>query len=395
MLTRLDAALMAQPTTVRWAAIALTVVAMLWQALPNVSQTWVDFSTTGALHGIRQPATFGTDTIADTYEAKVILNDPHDMYTKEKLAQTALEAETWSKPASAPYLPTVLLAEAGLYAVGQRLGIDLYGMILLCALLFIGTSAWYFLQTRWYVFPILYLNFAYFGTRFVAVQDGSYLVMLVVIMAALLAARSGSSVSHTLMAVAINMKLSPLYYVRHLPGMSRRSALICVGVLVAGLIAPYFIWPNYTYIFFFHEELKGGRSGLISGIVFGGLFSAMLCYVEAKVGFDAEDRIGWALVPVGMFLAMKMNVPRHLLILLLVPDKRAIRNLIAAFALLVPVVVPGIRFGATLPIAAVLLFATLGWHLRTIGWPAIQDDLRHPARTLRLLFSRSEPLHHR
>lgn len=351
---------------------------------PECAREYIDYSRIPLLQRVTQPATFGTDTIADMYEAKVILNDPLDMYAKQKLAQTPREAETWSKSASAPYPPVVLLAESALYAVGQRTGLGFYGMVLLVAAAFIGLSAFYFLQTRWYLFPILYLNFAYFGQRFVAVQDGSYLIMLLVIMATLLLARARRPLGHLLMAVAICMKLSPLFYITTLPQMRRRTAVAFVAILVVGLVVPYLIWENYLYIFLFHDELKGGRSGLISGLIVGALFSVTLWYVETRTSADMEDRIGWALIPFGMFLAMKMNVPRHLLILLLVPDKRGVRNIIAALALLVPVILP-VRFGATLPFATALLYVALWWRLRAIGWGTVRADLQQPLQTLRLM----------
>lgn len=381
---RADAYLLARPRPLQWLIVAATLALVAWQALPNVPREYIDYARVPMLRDISQPPTFGTDTIADTYEAKVVLNDPLDMYTKRRLDQTTAEAEAWTKAASAPYPPAVLLAEAGLYRLGQITGLGLYGMILILAVIFVATSAWYFLQTRWYVFPLLYLNFSYFSTRFVAVQDGSYLVMLVVIMAALWLARARRPLCHLLVAVAIDMKLSPLYYVKNLPAMSGTIGALFAAILVAGLLLPYFVWDNYAYIFLFHDELKGGPSGLIFGLVLGGIFAVTLWYVETKRPFDLEDRIGWGLIPFGMFLAMKMNVPRHLLILLLVPDKRGVRNLIAAFALLVPVVLP-VRFGATLPIATVLLFAALWWQLSQIGWNVVRRDLANPAETLRLL----------
>jgi hypothetical protein len=112
-------------------------------------------------------------------------------------------------------------------------------------------------------------------------------------------------------------------------------------------------------------------------------FAAGLWYVESKLGFDLEDRIGWGMVPVSMFLAMKMNVPRHLLIALLVPDKRGLRNLAAAFALALPVLLPGIvRFGSLLSVLTVLLFGILLYHLRKIGWTTIREDIRGAMRGL-------------
>ncbi len=369
--TRVDAYLRGLPKALQLVVMLMTMAVMVRQSLPNVPRE-----------------SLGSDTIADMYEAKVILNDPRDMYAKRGLPQTPLEAATWSKFESAPYPPAVLLAETALYAVGQRTGLGLYGMVLLLAIVFIGTSAWYFFETRWYLFPILYLNCSYFSYRFVNVQDGTYLIMLVVIMAALWLARAGQPACHALMALAIDMKLSPLYYVTSLPRMSRAMAVLVVAMLVTGLVLPYFIWDNYLYIFRYHEDIKGGMSGLVAGLGFGALFSVILWYVETRLGFDIEDRIGWSLVPFGMFLAMKMNVPRHLLIVLLVPDKRGVRNIVAAMALAVPILVPGAHFGAALPVAAVLLFAVLAWHLNTIGWDTVRSDLSHPGRTMKAMLAR-------
>ena len=62
--------------------------------------------------------------------------------------------------ASAPYPPAALLTAAGLYAIGAATGIGFYGMVLLLAALFVALSLWYFLNTRWHLFPS-YLNFAH------------------------------------------------------------------------------------------------------------------------------------------------------------------------------------------------------------------------------------------
>jgi hypothetical protein len=97
-------------------------------------------------------------------------------------------------------------------------------------------------------------------------------------------------------------------------------------------------------------------------------FALALWRAERRQRFDLEDRIGWGLVPFALFLAFKMNVARHLLIVLLVPDKRGPRTLAAAVALLVPAVAPGlVRFNSALPIAAVLLVGVVVWYLRSPG----------------------------
>ena len=123
------------------------------------------------------------------YGAKVVLNDVADMYAKARLEQTPIEASTWTKEESAPYPPAVRLTQAAMFAVGEWTGIGFYGLTVLLAALFLATSAWYFLQTRWYLFPLLYLNFSFFADRFVYVQDGSYLVMLTCVMGALVLTR--------------------------------------------------------------------------------------------------------------------------------------------------------------------------------------------------------------
>ena len=365
--------------TGRASVIGVTLLIVLAVSLPKVPRTFIDYASVPLLSRVPQPETFGTDTIADTYESKVILNDVRDMYTKQQLAQTPFEAQTWSKEASAPYPPAVLLAEAGLYAIGERIGIGLYGMVLVLALAFLGMSLWYCLQTRWYLFPLLYLNFSYFSGRFVYVQDGSYLVMLCVVMAALLLARARKPGSHALMALAIAMKVSPLFYAMEVFRMRRRDAAFFILILAAGLVLPYFIWDNYLYIFTFNDGLKGRwYSSLVAAAIAVPFAVAVWC-VEQRQRFDLEDRIGWGLVPFALFLAFKMNVARHLLIVLLVPDKRGLRTAAAAAALLMPAIAPGlVRLNSALPIAAVLLVGIVVWYLRQQPVPDDPEHQRHP-----------------
>ena len=73
----------------------------------------------------------------------------------------------------------------------------------------------------------------------------------------------------------------------------------------------------------------------------------MLWYVEERRGFDAESRVGWGLVPFAMLAAMLANSGRHLLIALIVPDRRAGRNLAAAIGLALHSLMPGVvRLGS-------------------------------------------------
>ena len=313
---------------------------------------------------VSQPATYGPDTIADIYGARVVLNDVSDMYTKARLEQTPLEAATWTKEESAPYPPAVRLTQAAMFALGERTGLGLYGLTLILAAAFLAASAWYFLQTRWYLFPLLYLNFAFFADRFVYVQDGSYLVMLACVMAALLLARGGRRrIATLLIAVATAMKLLPLYYARYVPRMPRSTAWTYVGVLSAGLVLPYFVWSDYLGIYTFASERKGNDWLDIAGaLLLAGSFTALLWYVEKRSSFNDEDRIGWSLVPFALFAGLLANSGRHLLIALIVPDRRAGRNLAAAVTLALHSLFPDVvRLGATVYIAAAALVAVLSY----------------------------------
>jgi hypothetical protein len=295
------------------------------------------------------------------------------MYTKTRLDQTALEAATWTKEESAPYPPAMRLMHAAMLAIGESSGVGFYGLTVMLAAAFLAGSAWYFLQTRWYLFPLLYLNFGFFADRFVYVQDGSYLVMLVVVMAALLFARGGRHrIAAPLMAVATAMKLLPIYYARYVPRMPRPTAWSYLGILVAGLVLPYFVWDGYLGIYTFANERKGNDWLDVTGaLLLAGSFTMLLWYVERRCQFDHEDRIGWSLVPFALFAGLLANSGRHLLIALIVPDRRAGRKVAAAVAVTLHTVFPDIvRLGSTVYVAAAVLVCVLSYQvLRAVPQP--------------------------
>ena len=318
------------------------------------------------------------------YGAKVVLNDVGDMYTKARLEQTPVEAATWTKEESAPYPPAVRLTQAALFAIGERTGIGFYGLTLLLAVLFLAASAWYFLQTRWYLFPLLHLNFAFFADRFAYVQDGSYLVMLTCVMAALLMARHGHRAAPLVMAVATTMKLLPLYYLRQLPRLPRGVAWTYVGILVAGLVLPYFIWDHYLDIYRYASERKGNDWMDVAGALLLTVpFTLLLWRVEERRGFDAEDRIGWGLVPFALFAGLLANSGRHLLIALIVPDKRAGRNAAAAVGLALHGLFPSVvRLGSLVYVTTGVLICVLVYELymsRATITPGVSRTTRQPS----------------
>jgi hypothetical protein len=372
-------------------AIAAVVALLTCLSLSYVPKTYFDYTGIPVLHLLTQPAEYGTDTIADMYEAKVVLHDWRDMYTKTGVAQTPLEARNWSREASAPYPPAALIIEAVLYQVGEQSGVGFYGLILGLAAIFVLQAAWYCLRTRWYVFLLLGVSGLYFTQRFVYVQDCTYLIMLVLVMAALHLARRRPGATHVLLGLAIAVKVSPLYYATGLPRMRRGVALAFAGVLLAGFVLPYFVLPNYLYIFSFQNEIKGGLWQTVGGVTISVPFAVLLSYVAGRRHFDLEDWVGWALLPVALLLAFKMNVARHLLVVLLVPDKRGLRTAAAAISVAAYYLSFGLmRFNSTLPLCTALLFGILVVELRQVGWSVVAGDARHPLRTLRMMMGVGE-----
>jgi hypothetical protein len=188
------------------------------------------------------------------------------------------------------------------------------------------------------------------------------------------------------------MKVSPAAYAREMLTMRRGTATIFAGILFAGFVLPYFIWDSYLTIFTFHDQVKGNIYDTVAAVLLVVPFTIVLWYVETRLGFDREDRIGWSLVPFAMFVGIKMRVARHLLIVLLVPDKRGPRNITASIGLALYAAAPEVfPLGSVLYITTVLLFACLAHYLRRIGWATIRDDARHPLRTVRLLLSQPRP----
>jgi len=337
--------------------------------LPRIPRPAVDFSRWPLLAGITQPDEFGTDTIADMYETRVVRHDLRDMYTKRGVEQTPLEAATWSREASSPYPPVALLGLAALAAMGDAAGVGLYGAVSALALVFLAGSLAYFLRTRWYLFPLLYLNFSYVADRFFHVQDGSYLLMLVVVLAALALARRRSTAAHLLMALAITIKLSPLFYLarlRSLRSIRPAVAAAVAGLVLAGLLLPWLIWDQYLDIYRYQQAVKGGDVWATAGGLAAAALSAwLLVRADRRSRFDLEDWIGWSLVPVALFFAFKLNAARHLLLVLLVPDRRAMRNVAAALGLgIAAVAAPVVPLNAVLPVVTAVLLATLFWHGR-------------------------------
>ena len=89
-----------------------------------------------------------------------------------------------------------------------------------------------------------------------------------------------------------------------------------------------------------------------------------------------------------MFAALLVNSGRHLLIALVVPDKRAGRNIAAAAGLALHAMLPGVvRLGSMTYVMTAVLCIVLSYELRQIGWSTVLDDVRRPGHTLRRLIA--------
>jgi len=385
----LDRRLLSVPRWLQVGCVAAAVAACVAVGIHDVPRPYVDYSRT-VLRGVPQPLTYGPDTIADVYESSVVLNDPSDMYTKRRQAQTAIEAATWSKTASSPYPPAALLALAAVDAVGTRTGVGFYGVMLILACLFLSACAIYCLQTRWYVFLVMCVNAPYIAERLVYVQDDTYLLMLLLIMGAMFLARARRPICHLFMAIAIAVKLAPLYYLKNVFSVGWPRAVLMVGIVTLGLVLPYFLWTGYGSIYQFQIHRKGHYlMNAVGAAAFVLPLTLLIAYLEARLDFDVEDRIGWSVVPGGLFLSLTMNAPRHLFVALLVPDKRAWRTIAGALGFAVSHAFAGA--GASTSTMTALVGVVLVGYVARVGWTTVRGDLGHPLRTMDMLLLRRQP----
>ena len=131
--------------------------------------------------------------------------------------------------------------------------------------------------------------------------------MLVVIMAALFLARARREACHALMAVAISMKLAPLYYVKNVLTMRPRTAVVFVAILL-GACAAYFVWDNYVHLPL--RQRPQGRLGLGRGVACVRCRSRSSSGMWRWLDFDRKTA-SVGLVLFAMLLALKMNTARH------------------------------------------------------------------------------------
>jgi hypothetical protein len=168
-----------------------------------------------------------------------------------------------------------------------------------------------------------------------------------------------------LTGVAIDVKLLPLFFLTNVTSMRRRQAVTLIAIVAAGLVLPYFLLPNYLYIYSFQSETRGSLWQTVGAIAVTLPFSYLLWRLQRRGQFDLEDRIGWSLVPVALFLAFNVNAARHLLVALLVPDKHAVRTATAAMGIGIYALSGGrLSINSMLPLMTVALYGWVLWTLR-------------------------------
>ena len=104
--------------TLRDITLSATVIVMTVTALPHVPRVWLDYSRLPILNRLDQPEAYGTDTIADMYAARVVQNDPLDMYTKAGVEQTPLEGALRER--GIPFEAVDVDENPGAYAIAKK-----------------------------------------------------------------------------------------------------------------------------------------------------------------------------------------------------------------------------------------------------------------------------------
>jgi hypothetical protein len=339
-LARLDAWLLARPTSVRAVVIALTLLFALVVRLSFVPVAYHDF---GALN---RGSEYGNDYYSDTYGARAVYNHPSDMYTRRLTEQTLAETY-WPKRSVAPYPPAALLLLAGVHAVGEALGIGFYGVLMGLDALLVGLVLAYALRTRWYLFPLVELN-VFLAYRFWGVGSCNGLLVVLCLMLGVFVARAKPVLGVLLGVFAVCLKLTPVFFLTNFLRFRRSAQLVAAVLLSAGFVLPFFVLENYRYIYGFHATrdigpivkalvalgLDGPFTSQLAAILgwvlplaLGLLFSLVFLYAQLKLKFSWEDRIGWAAVPFSLLFSLRMLSMRTLFEAMAIPDARIVRSL--------------------------------------------------------------------
>jgi hypothetical protein len=339
-LARLDAWLLARPTSVRALVLGLTLLFALLARLSYVPVTYHDF---GALNA---GSDYGNDYYSDSYGARTVYNHPSDMYTRRLTEQTPAETY-WPKRSVAPYPPAALFLLAGVHAVGEATGVGLYGVLMGLDTLLLGLMLVYALRTRWYLFPLVQLN-VFLAYRYWGIGSCNGLLVVLCLMLGVFVARAKPLLGTLLGVFAICLKLTPVFFLSNFLRFRRSVQVLAALMLFAGFVLPLFLLENYRYIYGFHATrdigpivkllvalgLHGAWTtglaaalGWILPLALAASFSLVFLYAQVKLDFSWEDRIGWAAVPFSLLFSLRMLSMRTLFEAMAIPDARIVRSL--------------------------------------------------------------------
>jgi len=316
--------------------------------------------------GFNPTPTPGRDYYADSYTARVVANDPADMYVKRQTPQLP-EEQVWSKPAASPYPPLCLLTMGAMYQAGNSLGLSYYWMAVSLEALFLLLALVYCWKTRWYLFVLLSMNVFVAWRVWGLGADSSSIMVLLAGMIALVAARFRPSWAHPLVALMIATKLTPVFYLNNFLRMRLPGQLATVAILLCGLVLPLYLIEGYSHIWLFHlqrdtEQIPRAMNSIGLGnltevavalaylvpLAIVAWFSIMLLRVQLACDWDWEDRIGWSLAPFALLFTLRVASMRMFFLAMLLPDKRGSRSIFVAIMGLVDIfmVVGGLAHGS-------------------------------------------------
>ncbi|MEM3341978.1 MAG: hypothetical protein QW728_04730 [Thermoplasmata archaeon] len=289
------------------------------------------------LDGKRERPYF-VDLYADAYAARVILNDPMDMYTRNlpiTWAESTCDGEQnynpqppWSNYDCAPYPPVALIPTAFAFWLGEETFDGFYNISVLLELIIAGMVIIYSLLTRRpFLFPLYFLStftYAFFWkqTHFSFTLTTAFIVLALILFEL---KKEGSALFFLGLASAAKIFTLPVLAMTSRFGSRKRWIWFFFVVTVfVGLVVPFFIFDNYSYIFR-RENHRPVMSYLVGGII-GIEFLFLEFFTRGK---DREVAM-LSMVPMASYITLTgiLIVPPYFQLALLIPDRTYFRNVL-------------------------------------------------------------------
>ncbi|MEM3342535.1 MAG: hypothetical protein QW728_07570 [Thermoplasmata archaeon] len=289
----------------------------------------------------REPPYF-IDLYADSYEARVILNDPLDMYTKslpitekestcegQRLGTPEFPDKPWTKEDCAPYPPLALAGIALAFAAGGESFSGFYNIQVQLEIVFALFVLLYALQTRRYlIFPLYFLSpftvFMFWKESHMSflVSDFFFLIGLIL----LESKREGSAFIAMGLSAATKFLNAPMALLTNRLSLRNRWLYFVIPLFIF-LILPVLIFDNYLYIF-----QRGSDRPVLAPLL------TLLCLGEL-IFFEfftspkkyLNDVMGFSMLPSAIYFTLSKDfiAPNYYLLVLSLPDRRYYRNILS------------------------------------------------------------------